>query len=215
MVKLARKPQYLQAQLLSRTRLPPLEDGDRVLHTPLERGCLLCSSRPLGEGLPGFQRLPSAATSLCPARGQAPPPPPGVRSPLPPRVPACGEPALLPPPCEPAMHGGSQSAVKVASLLGRGEGGRHQLPVTLGKSLPLFCPQPPCLQDGETRAERSGGAAWGAHFPAGFVRKCPHGVRGWGSVLLVGGCTRGCGPGSHLLLHPASVCFWCPAWLCC
>ena len=151
----------------------------------------------------------------CALPGARPPPHPGVRSPLPPRVPACGEPALLPPPCEPAMHGGSQSAVKVASLLGRGEGGRHQLPVTLGKSLPLVCPQPPCLQDGETRAERSGGAAWGAHFPAGFVRKCPHGVRGWGSVLLVGGCTRGCGPGSHLLLHPASVCFWCPAWLCC
>lgn len=140
---------------------------------------MLCSSRPLGEGLPGFQRLPSAATSLCPARGH---PPGGVRSPLPPRVPACGEPALLlPPPCEPAMRGGSQSAVKVASLLGRGEGGRHQLPVTLGKSLPLFCPQPPCLQDGETRAVRSGGAAWGVRFPAGFCQEMS------GSVPMVCG----------------------------
>lgn len=56
------------------------------------------------------------------------------------------------------MRGGSQSAVEAASLLGKGGrqpgpgGGRHQLPVTLGKSLPLFRPRAACLQDGETRA---------------------------------------------------------------
>ena len=94
---------------------------------------MLCSSGRLGEGLPGFQLLPSAATSLCLARGH---PPGGLRSPLPPRVPlaaACPMPACAEPePWEPAMRGGSQSAVEAASLLGRGRApawaGRQETP---------------------------------------------------------------------------------------
>lgn len=81
---------------------------------------MLCSSGRLGEGLPGFQLLPSAATSLCPARGH---PPGGLCSPLLPRVPlaaACPMPACAEPePWEPAMRGGSRSAVEADLTLGK------------------------------------------------------------------------------------------------
>ena len=125
-----------QAQLLSRTRLPPAEPGDGVLPTPPEQGRLLCSPGWPGKGLPGFQCLPSAATSLCPARGCP------LEELAAPCLPACSwllspprQPALSQRFCqwrEPAMHGGSRSAVKAASLLGRGRApawpGSRELP---------------------------------------------------------------------------------------
>lgn len=88
--------------------------------------------------------------------------------------------------------------------------------MTLDKSLPLSCPQSPCLQVGDTWAVKSGEAAWGAHFPAAFVRKHRSGVCGGGAPcsLWVGSialCFHGCGPDSHLPLCPTSVCFWSPA----
>ena len=160
---------------------------------------MLCSSGRLGEGLPGFQLLPSAATSLCPARGH---PPGGLCSPLPPRVPlaaACPMPACAEPePWESAMRGGSRSAVEAASLLGRGRApawaGRRETPAAgdLGQATSPLSPLA-CLSAGwgdSGSLPESGGAVWGAHFPAAFVRKCPCGVQGWGSVFPVGRCAR-------------------------
>lgn len=176
---------------------------------------MLCSSGRLGEGLPGFQLLPSAATSLCLARGH---PPGGLRSPC---LPAC--PWLLPAPCQPALSQsrGSQPCVVGASRLWRlplcwagggrqpGPGGRrHQLPVTLGKSLPLFRPRPACLQDGETRAVSpsqeglSGVLISLLPLSESVPVVCRDGAlcSRWAGVLAL--CFHGCGPGSHLLLHP-------------
>lgn len=182
---------------------------------------MLCSSGRLGGGLPGFQRVPLAATSLCQEDFAAP------------CLPAC--PWLLPAPCQLALsqHRVSQPCVVGASWLwrlplcwaGGGRqpglgGGRHQLLVTLGKSLPLFRPRAACLQDGETRAvslsqEGLSGVpvsllplSESVPWCAGMGLRVPGG-------RVASLCAFMAVPGSHLLLRPTSVCFWCPAWLCC
>ena len=163
---------------------------------------MLCSSGRLGGGLPGFQRVPLAATSLCQEDFAAP------------CLPAC-------PWLQPAMRGGSQSAVEAASLLGRGRApawaGRRETPAAgdLGQVTSPLSPSG-CLSAGwgdSGSLPESGGAVWGARFPAAFVRKCPVVCRDgapcswWAGGLAL--CFHGCAwfssaPPSHfcLLLVP-------------
>lgn len=181
---------------------------------------MLCSSGRLGEGLPGFQLLPSAATSLCPARGH---PPGGLCSPLPPRVPlaaACPMPACAEPePWEPAMRGGSRSAVEAASLLGRGRApawaGRQETPAAgdLGQvTSPFALGLPVCRMGRLGQSPRVRRGCLGCSLPCCLCQKVSPWCAGMG-LCVPGG--QVCSLCAFMAVVLVLICSSVPAWLCC